>query len=101
MFGSGAALAFLICIHCTGTDEDTGDQARRPTVSECSKLRDHVIDARFAGDRSAEATANKSVLRDALGTAFLTTCQHTLTYAQLRCAYMLALARPQTSQPRC
>ena len=81
-----ASLAFLSGIHCGSTDEDTGDQARRPTEGECSKLREHVIDARYAGDRSAEATTNKTVLRDALGSAFLHACQQTLTYGHVRCA---------------
>ena len=81
-----ATLALFSFIHCSSTDEDTGEQARRPTTSECSKLREHVIDARYAGDRSAEATANKTVLRDALGAAFLHSCQQTLTYGQVRCA---------------
>jgi len=37
-----------------------------------------VIDARFAGDASAEIAANKNALRSSLGDAFLNSCARTL-----------------------
>jgi hypothetical protein len=59
---------------------------RRPTPAECDKLREHIIDARYPGDNSAEANANKQVMRGALGDAFALQCTTTLTLANVKCA---------------
>jgi hypothetical protein len=68
------------------TDDNSDDPKRRPTAAECDKLRDHIIDARYPGDNSAEANANKQVMRGALGAAFASQCMTTLTLANVKCA---------------
>lgn len=77
----GLVLALLFFAGCAETDEDKATKVAK----QCESVRDHIVALRLANATNVDRVAHGAVLREALGSDFISTCARTMPTEQRDC----------------
>ena len=73
------AVVLLVLVTACGHDEDV------VVTTPCEQLREHLIELQLADANSIDREAHSAILRRNLGDTFISSCESSLSSAQLDC----------------